>query len=341
LKLWDNNIKETATPKDFVKELFVHKSGLHHVDVFEDTIDAIKHVLVAAVSFTGEITFFYINAQNEPSKLDNVSVNEGTDSFWAVKFLKDSRGQVNRFAASSPTGFVKIWNFIISEEGIPTFTLHHIIEPQLKSFAISIDLNSEANLLATGYQNGDVVLTNIENGKPVYTFHSFGLKNTSANSSSVRSVKFSPLGKIIAVASDFGSNGTITLYDTQYGENVGNFTLPSHSSQAVVGAYAHDGWVFEVDFSETGESLASAGYDGKVRVWKVATRERESTIALSPTDVDDADIVTDADNNVSSAFGVKFVNKGIRSGSGGDTNEGLVVISKDRGIRWYREAGGI
>lgn len=334
LKFWDNKVTETDSAKNFVKELFISKSGLHHIDVFEDIIDSIKILLVATVDFSGKIHFVLIN-DNDPILL-NISINENTDAFWAIKFLK--RGSL--FAATSPTGFVKIWYFQLIDN-LPIFEIKHKIESQLKSFATSLDLNYEKNLLATGYQNGDIILTNIETSKPVYTFHSFGLKNSNLNSSSVRSIKFSPLGTILAVASDSGSNGNITIYDTEYGENVGNFSVPSHSTQTLVGSSAHDGWIFEIDFNESGESLASCGYDGKVRVWNVATRERVATISLNSTDFENDDIINDEDNNVSSAFGVKYVPKGYRDGAGGDTNEGLVLISKDRGIRWYREAGGI
>lgn len=208
----------------------------------------------------------------------------------------------------------------------------------MNSFATALDLSSN-NLLATGFQNGDVVLTQLDTCKPVYTFRSFGSKGLKQNSSTVRSVKFSPLGKLLAVASDSGAYGIITLYDTVYGECVGNFTIPSHSSQTATGAYAHDGWIFEIDFNENGESLLSAGYDGKLRVWNVSTRERESTIILNKTDVDNEEISTE--DVKPSATGAKFIKKGTRGGAGGDNNDGIVIISLDKGIRWYREAGGI
>jgi superkiller protein 8 len=318
--------------------VFIHKTGVHHVDAFQDTIDGERVAIVATVSYSGEIFFLSVNGSGEITKLE-LSLGVHGDSFWAVKWLKDHLGQRNRFAASQPTGTTKIWDFTI-EQGVPQFTLHGEIKSQNRSFATCLDLNSEQNLLATGFQNGDVVLTQIETAKPVYTFRNFGLKGSSQSSSTVRSVRFSPLGKILAIASDSGSYGTVTLYDTTYGENVGSLTIPTHSTSISVGAYAHEGWVFEVDFNEAGDSLVTAGYDGKVRIWNIETREREATLNLSPTDVDDEDIV-DEEDGVSSAIGVKFIPKGVRGGAGGDTNDGLVVISLDRGVRWYREAGGI
>ena len=68
------------------------------------------------------------------------------------------------------------------------------------------------------------------------------------------------------------------------------------------------------------------------------TRERVATINVSLSDFGDVE-GSEMDNSVVS--GVKFIRKGVRGGIGGDTNEGLCAISFDRGIRWYREAGGI
>ncbi|CAM9011836.1 unnamed protein product [Wickerhamomyces anomalus] len=342
LKFWSNNVTETDVVKENVKEQFVHKTGLHHVAVFEDIVETTKIAIVATVSFSGEIFFFVVNSLD--GSIEPLEVDLGTkskDAYWAIQWSKDEEGQNHKFAATQATGATKIWTFTIESINKITFSLHGTIAAQTKTFATALDLSSSNNLLATGLQNGDVVLTQTETSKPVYTFHNFGLKGSAQSSSTIRSVKFSPLGTLLAIASDSGSYGTITLYDTVYGENVGSFTIPSHSSQVPIGAFAHDGWVFEIDFNETGEFLASAGYDGRIRVWNITTREREATLALSPTDFDDEDIAAEDENASSSAIGVKFIKKGTRGGAGGDNNDGLVVISLDRGIRWFREAGGI
>ncbi|CCH44794.1 putative WD repeat-containing protein [Wickerhamomyces ciferrii] len=342
LKFWSNHITETDTAKENVKEVFVHKTGLHHVAVFEDFVDTTRIGLVATVSFSGEVFFYIINQTDGSISPIDVQLNGkgNRDSYWAIQFSKDEESKSHKFGATQATGVTKIWSFTIDSLTSATFTIHGEIKPQTKNFATSLDISYNKSLLATGFKNGDVVLTQTETSKPVYTFHNFGLKGSSQSSSTIRSVKFSPLGTLLAVASDSGSYGTITLYDTIYGENVGNFTIPSHSTQVHVGAYAHEGWVFEIDFNETGELLVSSGYDGKIRVWNVTTREREATIALSITDYDDDDIPID-ENATSAAVGVKFIDKGIRGGAGGDSNDGLAIISLDRGIRWFREAGGI
>lgn len=338
LKFWKNSVTEVDAPRDNVESVFIDKTGLHHVDSFQDTFQNERMSLIATVTFSGRIVLLRVTQQGGIERLD-VDL-EAKSTYWAVRFLKDHLGKAHKLAATTPCGVTKIWNFEIGDDGVPSFTAHGEVKSQSGSFATCLDLNSEQNILATGYQNGDVVLTQLDTAKAVYTFRSFGLKGSSQSSSSVRCVRFSPLGKILSIASDSGSYGTVTLYDTKYGENVGSLTIPSHSTSTSVGAYAHENWVFEVDFNESGEHLATAGYDGKVRIWNVETREREATLNLSPTDVDDEDIVEEEDG-LCSAVGVKFIPPGVRGGAGGDSNDGLVVISLDRGIRWYREAGGI
>ena len=93
-----------------------------------------------------------------------------------------------------------------------------------------------------------------------------------------------------------------------------------------------------MSFDEEGKHLASCGFDKCIRVWNLETSEREATISISISDLDDT---THNDQDESVASGVAFIKKGVRGGSGGDSNEGLCVVSFDRGIRWYREAGGI
>lgn len=339
LKLWSNAISETDRAKDFVKSVFVHKTGLHHVDAFQDvTSRGERLITVATTSFSGDLFFYAIDTNGDATPLD-ISLKDG--SYWAIKWLKDHLGQRHRFAATLSNGSTLIYDLNWQENtNTPVFTKHGEIKAHTTGFATCLDLNSEQNLLATGFQNGDVVLTQLETAKPVYTFRNFGLKGSLQSSSSVRSVRFSPLGSILAIASDSGSYGTVTLYDTTYGENVGSLTIPGHSTSVNVGAYAHENWVFDLDFNESGDSIVTAGYDGLVRIWNLETRERAATLNLSPTDVDDEDIVDEEDGKCP-AIGVRFINKGVRGGAGGDSNDGLVVISLDRGVRWYREAGGI
>ncbi|QLQ80074.1 hypothetical protein HG537_0D00740 [Torulaspora globosa] len=211
-------------------------------------------------------------------------------------------------------------------------------------FATSLDI-SPNGLIATGFANGSVVVSQISTLRPVHSFEGFGIQGVEQNSNTVRAVKFSPLGTLLAVANDSGSFGCVTLYETEYGERVGSLSVPTHSSQTSIGSFAHDGWVFDLSFNTTGETLATCGYDGKVRVWEVKSRERVSTINITANDIEDEKEILLEDENGNSlkvppVFGVSFIAKGIRGGMGSDSNEGLCCVCMDRSVRWFREAGG-
>jgi superkiller protein 8 len=72
----------------------------------------------------------------------------------------------------------------------------------------------------------------------------------------VRTVAFSPAGTRLAAA---GDSKVIAIYDVLHGEQVAILT-------------GHSGWVFSVDWSDTGEYLLSGSYDGKAKVWSVDQR---------------------------------------------------------------------
>ncbi|QLL33035.1 hypothetical protein HG536_0D05560 [Torulaspora globosa] len=211
-------------------------------------------------------------------------------------------------------------------------------------FATSLDI-SPNGLIATGFANGSVVVSQLSTLRPVHSFEGFEIQGVEQNSNTVRAVRFSPLGTLLAVANDSGSFGCVTLYETEYGERVGSLSVPTHSSQTSIGSFAHDGWVFDLSFNTTGETLATCGYDGKVRVWEVKSRERVSTINLTANDIEDEKEILLEDENGNSlkvppVFGVSFIAKGVRGGMGSDSNEGLCCVCMDRSVRWFREAGG-
>ena len=117
----------------------------------------------------------------------------------------------------------------------------------------------------------------------------------------VRAVAFSPASTRLAAA---GDAGIIALYDVQHGEHVAS--LAGHSS-----------WIMSLDWSETGEYLVSAAFDGKVKVWSVETRSCVAT--HSETD--------------QTLWSVKWLPKIGRS-------EAFATAGGSRSINFYREATG-
>lgn len=355
IKLWKNKLLDNQSPKDFVLSKFVHKSGIHHIDAFYDSID---HCIITCVSFSGEIFFFNIinDTIEKIDLLDNSNELQNFNklSFWAIKWFKSQDLVVDhRFAATDVKGNTYVWKYTKksdqesdNDDNEYKLIFDGSIPPpsSTPNFATTIDISPKGQI-ATGFSNGIIVVSQLSTLRPIYTFEGFGIKGIEQNSNTVRDIKFSPLGNLLAVANDSGSYGCITLYETEYGERIGDFTIPTHSNQNTIGAFAHSGWVFEISFNSTGEFLASAGYDGKVRIWDVKQKERLSTLNISANDIEIEEDILAIDENgdslqVPPVMGISFINKGVRGGMNAETNEGLVCIALDRSVRWFREAGG-
>lgn len=350
LKIWDNNSKELAGEK------FVDKLGLHHLTIFEDVLNEIPVFLIATVSFSGIVYILKIDSNS--NIINSINVLDKTDlpieltdfkkSFWAPKFLKDPLNVNHRLSITKATGKTAVFELILnsfedSSEISPIFRFIDDTTVTETKFGTCIDIDTTTSLMAVGHQNGAVYLFDIHNLRPIYTFNSFGSKKESVSSlSTCRCVRFSPGGTILAVARDSGSHGTITLYDVKYGETIGQLHVATHSADIKMGGFAHDGWCLSLSFNEEGEYLASGGFDNKVRIWNVATKEREATITISKTDVSDEILANDnSPLDKTACCALKFINKGVMKDEGGLTNDGIVMVGLDRAIRWFREAGGI
>lgn len=346
---WDNKKDEIHNPSDFVVKKLINKIGIHHVAVYENILPVtrVKVVLLAFANFDGSIVFKSFVNDDISTFSDIDTTNTFATSFWCPGFYKDPQGKNDLFISTRASGDTQVYNLeITSAEGSSEIGVNLLLKGSLNanatdaSFPNSLGVSTYDDMrVAVGYTNGDVLLFDLQSLKPVFTFHSSDLQESNKSTSIPRVVEFSPGGNLLAVARDNQSAGTITLYDVKYGENVGTLTTPSHSSKNTIGGFAHEGWVMGLSFEETGKYLASSGFDKCVRVWNLETRERETTIKISISDLEDTEGYDETDQSIAS--GVLFIKKGIRAGAGGDINPGLCVISFDRGVRWYREAGGI
>lgn len=363
IKLWPNKklIQEQNRLKDIVISKFVHRTGLHHVDAIYtvEPHDVGTTMIISAVSFSGDIHFYqFFEETGEFKELDLINKDLKKKSFWCCKWVKSNDQEVNhRFIATDVKGNTYVWRFLsvdnISEEGNEEskykMNLHFEYQGEVPSnkpiFATCVDASSSKGLLATGFANGTVIVSQLSTLRPLYTFESFGIEGIDQNSNSVRSVKFSPAGNLLAVANDSGSYGCVTLYETEYGERIGNLTVPTHSGESNIGMFAHDGWVFNQSFNSSGQFLATCGYDGKIRVWDINTKERASTLNISASDIEiEEDILLHDENGDSlktpPIFDVEYIDQGTLNGVGNETNEGLCCVCMDSSVRWFREAGG-
>ena len=344
---WDNKQVDVHDPNDHVVKQDIGSKGLHHVACLEKTLGGlgVKVVVVAFTGFDGLTKLFYYTGDDISTWTEIDSLRFATLT-WVPAFYNNPVGNRDSLLVSLANGQVSINDveYEVTDDGKLTgvkITDTGAFNPNLGSFPISLAvLATEDPVFAVGYTNGDVLLCELAKKKIIYSLHSSDLKLQGDKLSSVpRVLEFSPGGMILAVGRDIELAGTISLYDVVYGENIGLLTVPSHSNNTGIGGFAHEGWILGLSFNGTGEFLASCGYDKVIRVWNVDTKEREATITVSITDLEDTE--HDENTDVSVVSGVRFINKGIRGGAGGDANDGLVAISFDRGVRWYREAGGI
>ncbi|CAK9441431.1 uncharacterized protein LODBEIA_P52990 [Lodderomyces beijingensis] len=355
-KFWDNKQDELTKANDIiVRSVFVDKSGIHHLAVYENRLPSStkKVTIVAFACFNGSIYFKYFVDDDFATMQD---VGFKLEQSWVPGFYVDPENKQDFFLVNKMNGATAVYLLKVTDESADDavtikFEKYGDLEGNSGgSFPISLAVNQTENRkCAVGYIDGSVLLYDFQTSKLVYTFKSTDLvvstnPKLQSSTSVPRVLAFSPGGTLLAVGRDNQAAGSITLYDVQYGENVGTLSTPAHSANikgngGVVGGFAHQGWIMGLDFDESGKHLVSCGFDKCVRVWDLDTREREATINLSVSDFDDG---VDADeHHVSVASGVKFIKKGVRGGAGSDSNEGICVVSFDRGVRWYREAGGI
>lgn len=377
IKLWSNNptttkinedgtIASTKIEPDLVK--FVDKSGLHHVDAFYsvENNEIGSLLIIATISFSGNIYFYKLNnALNELEIIDTLFDDHASlskKSYWKGKFIKsDDLVISHRFIACDIKGDTYVWKLQIQDEETSKLDLKLSLQGSIMStqpvVATCLDACVSRGLIATGFANGTVIVSQLATLRPLYTFEGYGIQGVESNSSnSVRTLQFSPGGTLLAVGNDSGSFGCVTLYETEFGERIGALTVPigvetshSHSGNAMgsVGTFAHNGWVFSLCFNPSGEYLVTCGYDAKCRVWDIKTKERVATLNISANDVEiEDDILLEdeqGDSMVKPAiFDVKYYAKGVRSASGSmenDSNEGICCVCMDRSIRYFREAG--
>jgi RNA polymerase sigma factor (sigma-70 family) len=170
------------------------------------------------------------------------------DSIQEIAFAPDGRHLVS-------VGDRRIVNLWDVKERKLLDTLHEDSEagklPPLLTMAVSPD----GKLLATGTENGEVLLRDSTTGAVRQTLN--------AHEDAVTALVFSPDGKYLASG---GPDRLVRVWEPRTGKPLR--TLKGHTS-----------WVYALAFSRDGRRLASAGYDKAVRLWEPGTGKHLGTLS--------------------------------------------------------------
>ena len=164
---------------------------------------------------------------------------------------------------------------------ISGFELEYEFNP-MKSFkhggsVNSVSFSPDGKFLATGSDDNNARIFNLENGKEVRTFKHGGY---------VKSVAFSPDGKFLATGDGYPGNGSARIFNLETGNEVRSFkhggsvnpvSFSSDGKFLAIGSYSnarifnletgnevrsfkHGGYVYSVSFSPDGKFLAIGSY---------------------------------------------------------------------------------
>ncbi|EED20312.1 meiotic recombination protein Ski8/Rec14, putative [Talaromyces stipitatus ATCC 10500] len=252
-----------------------HKIGCHHVVTSRNGLKA------ASIGFAGEIKI-WINNNGEWSEETALSNSIKDPEAWAICLSEDGR----YLAGTTHDGHIKVWDLNNKGEQFRDYETKG-------AFGACLDMSIDGKYIASGHQNGSIYMFNNETGRMPFSLS--GLVKP------VRTVAFSPGGKLLAAA---GDAKVIVLYDTESGEQVTQLT-------------GHSAWILSLDWSHTGEYLLSGSFDGKIKVWSI---ERRACVATHS-------------ENEKAVWSVKWLPKIGRT-------EGFATAGASRSISFYREATG-
>jgi WD40 repeat protein len=191
----------------------------------------------------------------------NVTIWDVTTRKVVMKFQLDGGARLtayalssggNRFAFPGPAGVVKVWD---AAQGRELRTLDG-----LKEHASTLEFNPEGTRLAACDANGTVKIWDVATGREICTTDLKGLR--------AFYLRFSSDGKRLAVAggnSSVGHVGEVRILDAESGRE---------TSPRLNGHFSY----INPRFSPEGKRLATASFDGTVKVWDLATGQETLTL---------------------------------------------------------------
>ncbi|GAB1731262.1 hypothetical protein NU195Hw_g4232t1 [Hortaea werneckii] len=262
----------------------VHPLGCHHIATSGDGRTA------ASAGFAGELKVWTCSEEGTWEAKGEIKPDKkSAGECWAVALSDDGRA----LATTTHDGRINVYDtHTLSESG----TAEKMVQYETKgSFGLAVDISPNGDMTASGHQNGSVYIFNNTTMRLVHSLT--GLIKP------VRSVKFSPANKYLAVA---GDARIISLYSTESGQQFANLT-------------GHSSWIMSLDWNWSGEFLLSGSYDGKAKIWSLERRECVAT-------------QTESDNCL---WAVKWLPK-----AAAQRNETFVTAGAGKTLSFYREASG-
>ncbi len=265
----------------------VHPLGAHHIAASADGR------IAASAGFGGEVKVWECEEDGQWGLKGEVKVEgKKAGEHWALA-LNES-GQY--LASTTHDGRVNVYDTttISPVAAAPT---SKVAQFETKgSFGLSLDLSPDGTMTASGHQNGAIYIFSNSTSRLLHSLS--GLLKP------IRAVKFSPANKYLAAT---GDSRIIGLYDTNSGEQIASLT-------------GHQSWIMSLDWNWSGEFFATAGYDGRVRVWSFERREC---------------VATQTEGEGKCVWAVRWLPKAASA-----RNETFVVAGAGRGLSFYREASG-
>ncbi|KAL9084221.1 MAG: hypothetical protein Q9159_005344 [Coniocarpon cinnabarinum] len=330
-----------------------HSLGCHHIAVSSSGTTAIS------TGFGGEVKIWRSEPPSEPLPDEALNserpvwqaagevtagiVTKGKKrnpgSCWAVAVSSSGRF----LAGTTMDGKLRIWDLAPSSANMlsesenesreDSFTgdaaLVHEFETR-GGFGMGVDFSPDDALVASVHQSGSVHLFALSGERPrllraLPSLHAPG-----------RCVRFSPGGRLLAAA---GDSGFVALYAINtaassagttngYGSG-GDALYDRHVGDQVAILRGHNNWITSLDWSSTGEWIASCSWNGKVRVWSTERRECVSTLRGPEAP---------GEGTAGSEDGPCWALKWMPVRRGG--SEGFVIGGRQGGLRFYREAAG-
>jgi WD40 repeat protein len=233
---------------------------------------AIKPILSGAkelrtVAFSPDAKIFAIAGDDGKVRLFDAStytlvrtLARHEDAVYSIVFSSDG----SKLASAGWDGTVRVWDVATGAE-INRFDAKAQKQSrdheENKQFAVAFAADKAGKYVLSGGADGMIWIWNLarNNLDRARTGH-----NDSHHAATVRSLSFAPNGSDEFVSA--GNDGTIRFY------------LPKGGTKKVD---AHRGAAFRALFSPTGDRVVSAGYDGKLKIWRTKGQELLKTFDAS------------------------------------------------------------